>query len=105
MRKKNKFWDACSAFFEVLGGRSQYTEYVDDESQPQSPLRSVRSGQVSLYRATNGMILEVCVYSTPDGNGYRKENQPTIMFVPEEDMATIGDAITRALTISTLAAK
>ena len=112
MRKKSKFWDACSAFFEVLGGRSQYTEYDDEDgavsclSRGRDPgMRSMTSGYVNLYKATNGMILEASVFSTPDSNGYRKENQPTIMFVPEEDMATIGDAITRALTISTLAAK
>lgn len=112
MRKKNKLWDACSAFFEVLGGRSQYTEYDDEgdivscSSRGRDPgMRSMTSGHINLYKATNGMILEVSVFPMPDHNGYRKETQPTITFVPEEDMATIGDAITRALTISTLAAK
>lgn len=111
MRKKNKLWDACSAFFEVLGGRSQYTTYDDDDevlcsSRGRDPgMRSMTSGHINLYKATNGMILEVSVFPTPDSNGYRKETQPTITFVPEEDMTTIGDAITRALTISTLAAK
>lgn len=105
MRKKNKLWDACSAFFEVLGGRSQYTEYDDDEATQPTPLGCARSGQVSLYKATNGMILEVNVFSTPDKNGYHKETRPMITFVPEEDMEKIGDVITRSLTISTLAAK
>ena len=107
MRKKNRFWDACSAFFEVLGGRSQYTEYDDEDclSDRPSTLRSMRSGQVSLHKATNGIILEATVFSTPDNNGYRKETQPTITFVPEEDMSKLGDAITRALTISTLTSK
>jgi len=112
MRKKNKLWDACSAFFEVLGGRSQYTEYDDEgdvvscssQHRPVS-MMSMRSGQVGLYKATNGIILEATVFSTPDNNGYRKETQPTITFVPEEDMSKLGEAITRALTISTLAAK
>jgi len=109
MRKKNKLWDACSAFFEVLAGRGYGNDGLDDvlESSQHRPtsMMSMATGHVRLFKATNGMILEVSIFSSPDSTGYSKENQPIIAFVPEEDMEKIGDVITRTLTISTLAAK
>ena len=99
-----RIFDAVTAFFQVLRYGAEHEDgspavrFTDESEASRTP--TMKDADISLYKAENGMIVEVNTYVR--SSSYNDAAGPTLLFVPTDEMNTLGDAIMRVLVINRL---
>jgi hypothetical protein len=99
-----RIFDAVTAFFQVLRYGAEHEDdraadrFAGDSEGSRTP--TIKDANIYLYKAENGMVVEVNTFSY--SSTYKDESGPTLLFVPTDEMNTLGDAIMRVLVINRL---